>query len=301
MPSARIGDLEFDYDVRGQGRPLLLIMGLGAQKVLWPEGFCDALAERGFEVARFDNRDVGRSSRLDHLGVPSMKEAMVRWALGRAVKAPYRLDDLASDARGLLDHLGWSTAHVAGASMGGMVAQTLAIAHPDRVASLTSIMSHPGDRLSTLPTPRAMKALLGPRPRNADEAGEAWVRMFTEIGSGAPHFRYDAEAIRALGRLHFERGASPAGFVRQLLAILAAEDRRPALRRLSVPALVVHGTADPLVRPRGGAQTALALAQGELLSIEGMGHDIPEEAWPRIVDGMVATADRAEASVESAP
>ena len=185
--------------------------------------------------------------------------------------------------------------------MGGMVAQTLAIAEPRRIASLTSIMSHPGDRLSTVPTPGAMKALLGPRPRTAEEAGEAWVRMFAEIGSGPPHFTYDVEGIRAMGRQHFERGASPAGFVRQLLAILAAHDRRPALRTLNMPALVVHGTADPLVRPRGGTQTVLALRNAELLSIEGMGHDIPEAAWPRIVEGRVAAADRADVARESGP
>ena len=294
MVTATVGALELDYDVRGEGRPLLMIMGVGAQKVLWPEGLCDMLASRGFAVARFDNRDVGRSSRLDHLGVPSLRKAMLRWMAGRPVDAPYLLEDLADDAFGVMDALGWQRAHVVGASMGGMVAQLMAIGRPARVCSLTSIMSHPGDRLSKLPQPRAMRAMLGPRPRTAEEAGEAWVKLFEAIGSNPPHFDADHEGRRAMGKLHFERGPSPQGFVRQMLAILASGDRRAALRTLELPAMVVHGTADPLVRPRGGLQTAMALRRGELLSIEGMGHDLPREMWGRLCDAIehVAAASR---------
>lgn len=286
MPIATVGPIQLDYDLRGEGEPLLLIMGVGAQKVLWPEGLCDMLAGRGFAVARFDNRDVGRSSRLDHLGVPSLKKAMVRWSMGRPVAAPYTLGDMADDAFGVMDALGWGRAHVVGASMGGMVAQRMAVARPARVRSLTSIMSHPGDRLSKLPHPRAMQAMFAPRPTTAEEAGAAWVTLFEEIGSKPPYFDPDVPGRHAVGKLHFERGPSPQGFARQTLAILASEDRRPALRRLDVPALVVHGTADPLVRYRGGLQTALALRNGELLSIEGMGHDLPREMWPRLCDGI---------------
>ena len=292
MPLATVGALELDYDVRGQGRPLLLVTGLGAQKVLWPEVLCDMLAERGFAVARFDNRDVGASTRLDHLGVPSLRSEMVRWATGRTVRAPYALDDLAADAFGVMDALGWERAHVMGASMGGMIAQLMAIARPQRLASLTSVMSHPGDRLSKLPHPRAMQAMLGPRPRSAQEAGEAWVRLFSEIGSHPPHFTFDTDAAFATGKLHFERGPSPQGFVRQMVAILASADRRAALAQVKVPALVVHGTADPLVRPRGGIQTALALPDAELLSIEGMGHDLPPAMWPRLCDALEHVSTR---------
>ena len=177
--------------------------------------------------------------------------------------------------------------------MGGMIAQRMAIDWPQRVGSLTSIMSHPGDRLSKVPQLRAMQAMFAPRPRTAEQAGEAWVRLFSEIGSGPPHFRFDREAMFDMGRLHFERGPSPGGFLRQSLAILASEDRRPALRALDLPALVVHGTRDPLVRPRGGVQTAASLRRGELLSIEGMGHDLPWAMWPQLCDAIASTVARA--------
>ncbi len=292
MPTATAGTLHLNYDLRGQGTPLLLVMGLGAQKVLWPEGLCDMLAQRGFAVARFDNRDVGESSRLDHLGVPSLRTAMLRWAAGLEVRAPYQLSDLAQDAFAVMDALGWKQAHVMGASMGGMIAQRMAIRHPERVLSLTSIMSHPGDRLSKLPHPRALQAMLDPRPRTAAQAGDAWVRLFREIGSGPPHFAFEREFHDAVGRLHFERGPSPQGFVRQTLAVLASEDRRAALAKLDLPALVVHGTADRLVRYRGGLQTARALRRGELLSIEGMGHDLPRSMWPTLCDAFEHTVAR---------
>ena len=292
MPTARVGTLELNYDLRGEGTPLLLVMGVGAQKIVWREAMCDMLAERGFRVARFDNRDVGESSRLDHLGVPSIRSQILRWMTGQPVDAPYALDDLADDALGLMDVLGWERAHVVGASMGGMIAQLMSIRGPDRVASLTSIMSHPGDRLSKIPRPRAMQAMLASRPRTAEETGESWVKLFAEIGSGPPHFRIDPDERYALGKLHFERGPSPQGFVRQMMAILASPDRRPALRGLDVPALVVRGTADPLVRHRGGVQTALNLRHGELMSIEGMGHDLPPEVWPRLCDAIEHVSQR---------
>lgn len=294
MPFARVGELELNYDVRGEGTPLLLITGLGAQKVLWPEGLCDALAQRGFEVARFDNRDIGRSTRLNDLGVPSMRKSIARWVLGRRVEAPYQLEDMACDGFGLLDELGWKSAHVVGASMGGMIAQCMAIGQPTRVRSLTSIMSHPGDRLSKIPTPQGLAALTGPRPRTREEAGQAWIKTFSVIGSKAPHFEPDLEAIRALGELSFDRGVSPQGFVRQFVAVVASGDRRPALRRLDMPALVVHGTADPLVRFRGGKRTAQALRRGTLLPIQGMGHDLPRAAWPQICDAIGAVARTAD-------
>ena len=170
--------------------------------------------------------------------------------------------------------------------MGGMMAQLMALARPERVSSLTSIMSHPGDRLSKLPEPRALQAMFGPRPRTAEEAGEAWMKLFGEIGSGAPHFAPAPQERYAMGKLHFERGPSPQGFVRQMTAILASGDRRHRLRQLELPALVVHGAAGPLVRPRGGVQTALSLRHGELLSIEGMGHDLPAEMWPQLCEGI---------------
>jgi len=292
MPLATVGALQLDYDVRGEGEPLLLVMGVGAQKVLWPDALCDALARRGFCVARFDNRDVGKSTRLDHLGVPPLRPALLRAAAGLSVDAPYQLDDMADDAFGVMDALGWERAHVMGASMGGMIAQLMAIGRPDRLLSLTSIMSHPGDLLSKVPRPRAMRAMFASRPRTAEEAGEAWVRLFEEIGNEAPRFAPDPQRHYETGKLHFERGQSPAGYLRQVLAIAASKDRRVALSKVDVPALVVHGTADPLVRPRGGVQTANALGRGVLLPIEGMGHDLPREMWPTLGDALEHLAQR---------
>lgn len=292
MPRARVGDVELCYEIMGEPvgerPPLLLVMGLGAQLVLWPDTLCQELVDRGFTVIRFDNRDVGESSRMDHLGAPPIRQELLRWGVGLPVRAPYGLEAMADDAAGLLDTLGVARAHVVGASMGGMIAQLLAIRHPRRVASLTSIMSHPGDRWSGLPQPRALKVLLQPPPRTRAQAQEASVRFFRVVGS--PGFRFDEEGVRERSGLAFDRGASPKGVVRQMTAILAAGDRRPSLRSLRVPSLVIHGTRDPLVPLRGGERTARALPGAELLRIEGMGHDLPREAWPRMFDAIERVA-----------
>jgi pimeloyl-ACP methyl ester carboxylesterase len=176
--------------------------------------------------------------------------------------------------------------------MGGMIAQLLAIRHPQRVASLTSIMSHPGDRWSAVGRPRALKALLRPPPRTREQAQDSSVRFFQAVGS--PGFPFDESGVRERSARQFDRGLSPAGVVRQMSAILAAPDRRPALRSLRVPALVVHGTADPLVPLRGGERTAGALPGAELLRIEGMGHDLPRPAWPRMLDAIERVATTGE-------
>lgn len=284
MPQVRVGEVELCYETMGEGKPLLLIMGIGAQLVFWPEALCRALMERGFRVIRVDNRDVGQSSRMDHLGVPNVRREVLRWGLGLRVHAPYRLDAMADDAAGLLDVLGMPRVHVMGASMGGMIAQLLAIRHPTRVASLTSIMSHPGDRWSGLPRPGALKALLRPPPRTREATQASWVEFFRVVGS--PGFPFDEASIRERAGLHFDRGASPRGVARQFTAILAAGDRRPALRKLEIPALVVHGTHDPLVPLRGGERTAKALRRAELLRIAGMGHDLPRAMWPQLLDAV---------------
>lgn len=284
MPRVRVGEVELCYESMGEGTPLLLVMGIGVQLVFWPEDLCRALAERGFRVIRFDNRDVGQSSRMDHLGVPDVRRQLLRWSLGLPVRAPYRLDAMADDAAGLLTELGVERAHVMGASMGGMIAQLLAIRHPTRVASLTSIMSHPGDRWSGLPRPRALQALLRPPPRTREATQASWVEFFRVVGS--PGFPFDEAGIRERAGVHFDRGASPRGVARQFTAILAAGDRRPALRELEIPALVVHGTHDPLVQLRGGERTAKALRRAELLRIDGMGHDLPRAMWPQLLDAV---------------
>jgi pimeloyl-ACP methyl ester carboxylesterase len=288
MPRVRVGEVELCYETMGEGAPMLLVMGIGCQLVFWPEGLCRELAERGFRVIRFDNRDVGESSRLDHLGVPNVRRELVRWLLGLPVRAPYSLDAMADDAAGLLTALGVERAHVVGTSMGGMIAQLLAIRHPERVASLTSIMSHPGDRWSSLAKPRALRALLQPPPRTREEAEALWLRFFGVVGS--PGFPLDEADVRARAARQFERGVGGRGVARQFTAILAGTDRRPALRRLDVPALVVHGAEDPLVPRRGGEQTARALEGAELLCIPGMGHDLPRAVWPRLLDAIERVA-----------
>jgi pimeloyl-ACP methyl ester carboxylesterase len=289
---ARVGDVELCYETFGDaGDPaLLLVMGLATQMLGWHEELCAALAGRGFHVIRFDNRDVGRSSALRQLPVPTLGQLLRRSRRAAA----YSLDDMADDATGLLDHLEVGHAHVVGASMGGMIAQTVAVRHPERVLSLTSIMSNTGARWSGQPALRTYRTLLGRPPADRDEYVEHAVRTFEAIGS--PGFPRDEEDLRRFARLSFDRGRNPAGAARQLAAIVASGDRTPLLRRIAVPTLVVHGTADRLVRPSGGRATARAIPGARLVEIEGMGHDLPRGAWPAIIDAIAANAARAGAA-----
>jgi pimeloyl-ACP methyl ester carboxylesterase len=286
---AKIGELELCYETFGDRSDpaLVLIMGLATQMVAWREEFCEGLAARGFFVVRFDNRDVGRSSRLDQLPVPTV------WQLLRRDKraASYTLEDMADDVVGLLDHLGIERAHVVGASMGSMIGQTLAVTHPDRVSSLVSIMGNTGARISGQPTLRTSKALLGVPPADRDGYVEHMAKTFTLIGS--PGFERDDAELRELARTSFDRGRSPAAGARQLAAILASGDRTKRLRGIAAPTLVIHGKADKLVRPSGGRATAKAIDGAELLEIPGMAHDLPRGAWPQIIDAIVANAARA--------
>ena len=283
---APVGELELCYETFGERSDpaLLLIMGLGTQMIGWREEFCEGLAARGFFVVRFDNRDVGRSTRLDHLPVPTT------WQLVRRDKsaARYTLEDMAADAVGLLDHLGIERANVVGASMGSMIAQTLAATHPDRVSSLVSIMGNTGARTSGQPTLRMSKALLSVAPEDRDGYVEHMVHTFELIGS--PGFERDEAELRRFANTAFDRGRSPAGGARQLAAILASGDRTSLLRRIAAPTLVIHGKADKLVRPSGGRATAKAISGARLLEIPGMGHDLPPEVWPQIFDAIVENA-----------
>jgi pimeloyl-ACP methyl ester carboxylesterase len=283
--TASHGHVQIAYEMEGppEGEPLLLIMGVGLSMDFWPERFRELLIERGFAVARFDNRDVGRSTHLTGLGAPSLLAALARRWRG------YTLADMAGDAVAVLDALGWESAHVAGVSLGGMIAQTLAARHPQRVRSLTSISSTPSPRIGR-PSPRALPVLRsGPEP-DRDAAAERMVRVFRIIGSpGYPHPEAD---IRTAAAGLFDVAHDPAGVRRQLAAVVSAEDRRPMLRRLRVPALVVHGDADPLVRPSGGRATARALTGARLVTYPGMGHDLPDELQPSIADEIAAVARR---------
>jgi len=280
--------LELAYQEVGdpEGEPLLLVMGLATQMIAWDEEFCLMLAERGFRVVRFDNRDIGRSTKIDSAGVPNRIDMLS----GRRASAAYLLGDMATDTIGLMDHLGIESAHLFGASMGGMIAQTVAIEHPQRVRSLVSMMSTTGSRWVGLPTFKAFGVLLGTPPRSRDAAIERAFKTFSVIGS--PSYPFDKERIRRLAGTAYDRGHSAAGVARQLHAITASGDRTRGLHSLEVPATVIHGDSDVLVRPSGGRATAKAIPGARLKIIEGMGHDLPEELWPTFVTEIAGTAAR---------
>src|SRR5215472_8470002 len=256
MPRARANGMQIEYETFGDPADptLLLVMGLGGQMILWHEEFCEALAARGHHVVRFDNRDVGLSTKLDHAGLPDVMGALSAVAQGRPIDAPYRLRDMADDAAGLLDALDLESAHVVGASMGGMIAQTLAIEHPDRVLTLTSIMSTTGEPGLPQARPEAMGALLTPAPTERAAAIEHGLRLWRTIGS--PGFPFDEGEVRERAALAFDRGQSPAGVARQLVAILASGSRRAALASVRAPTLGIHGAADPLIPVEAWRATA---------------------------------------------
>ena len=284
--------VELAYDVQGEGTPLVMIMGIGAQRIFWDLRLCALLVDAGFQVIRFDHRDLGESTRLDHLPAPRPLRMMGRFALGLPVPAPYDLSDMAADVVGLLDHLGHARAHVVGASMGGMVAQHLAIEHPGRVASLTSIMSTTGARsLGFRSRPSAIRALLAKPPRSAEEAGEYLAGLFALIGG--PHLPSDGDALRAIGRAAYERGMAPRGFARHFAAIMASGDRTARLATVRAPTLVFHGGRDPLISVAAGRATARAIAGSTLVVEPDMGHHVPPAVWPRLVAAIVANAARA--------
>ncbi len=301
MPRARANGLELEYEVIGarHARPLVLIMGLGAQMVLWDDEFCAALAARGHRVIRFDNRDVGLSSKIDGWRTLDVVAAMAEWALGRPVATPYTLSDMAADTVALLDALGLDAAHVVGASLGGMIAQTLAIEHPRRILSLTSIMSTTGNPRLPRARPEAAAALLEPPPRDREGAMARAVKVFRTIGS--PGFPLDEARVRERAGRSFDRCSHPAGAARQMLAILASGSRVESLRRVTAPTLVIHGTDDPLVPVAAGVETARLVPGAEVLLIEGMGHNLPREVWPRVIDGITGLTTRAARGATSSP
>jgi pimeloyl-ACP methyl ester carboxylesterase len=290
--TARVNGLEISYETFGDPSDptMLLIMGLGVQMLGWDSEFCGMLAERGFHVVRFDNRDVGRSTKIE--GGP--RADVMAAAAGDLSSASYTLDEMAGDAVALLDELGVDAAHVVGASQGGMIAQAVAIRHPERVLSLTSIMSSTGDRAVGQPHPEALPALLTRGPSGDREAYAEWaVGAFRVIGSPGFAGSSEEKRIRERARASFDRGYFPDGTARQLVAILASGDRTEALRRLEVPTLVIHGEEDPLIDVSGGKATAAAIPGARLELIPGMGHDLPRPLWPRFVELIVENAARA--------
>jgi pimeloyl-ACP methyl ester carboxylesterase len=286
--TATVGELELCYETFGAATapPLLLIMGLASQMLLWDDAFCEQLAARRFRVIRFDNRDVGRSSQLRGQRTPT------RWQLVRRSPggAAYMLEDMAADSVGLLDALDLGAAHIVGASMGGMIAQLVAIYHPDRVLSLVSIMSTTGNPRVGKPQPRMLMRLMrkGRREREAYIADH--IETYRAIGSKAYDFEEEYKRERA-GRL-FERGVYPAGSARQLGAVVAAADRTEDLASVRAPTTVIHGDADPLVDISGGRATAEAIPAARLVIFPGMGHDLPRALWPEIIDAIVENTMR---------
>lgn len=272
MTSAKANGIAIEYETFGEpsSPPVLLIMGLGAQMTLWDTAFCEALAATGYFVIRFDNRDVGLSTWFDDAD-PSVIPA-------------YSLGDMATDAAGLLDALGIDAAHVVGASMGGMIAQTFAITYPDRTRTLTSIMSTTGDRNVGQPQPEALQALLAPPPTSRDEAIEVGVKLSRLIGS--PGFPFREDEIRERTGAAYDRAFHPQGTARQVQAIMAQPDRTTDLGDLRMPTLVVHGADDPLVVPSGGAATAAAVPGAILKVIPGMGHSLPPELFDELVEDL---------------
>ncbi len=284
--------IELCYQTFGDpsARPLLLVMGLGGPMTWWPVELCRQLVAEGFYVVRFDNRDTGRSTKLREHRVT--QRDLVRAFLGRRVTVPYSLRDLADDAVALLDHLGLPAAHVAGVSMGGMVAQAMTIEHPDRVLSLTSIMSTTGARRTGYQDPLLLPQLVKRQGRNREQYVEASVAFGRLIGS--PSYRGSDEAARERARETYDRGICLSGTMRQMLAIVTQRDRTTALRQVRVPVTVVHGLSDRMVHVSGGRATAAAVPGAELVLVDGMGHDLPERLFPSLVAAIRRSADRAE-------
>ena len=280
--------LHIEYESLGDpSHPaIVLIMGLGMQLMAWPDDFCQALVARGYRVIRFDNRDCGLSGRAPGKKRANLLLAMAASALGLPVRTPYTLEDMAGDAVGLMDKLGIERAHIVGASMGGMIAQVLAAKFPQRVLSLTSIMSSSGYRKVSKPSKPARKVLLSrpADPKDPESVIEYMVHMFGVIGS--PGYPSTREELRSRIGHSVRRAYEPAGTARQLLAIIASGDRRKLLRTIAAPTLVIHGAADPLVPLAAGRDTAQQIPGASLLVIDGMGHDLPDPLLPRLVDAI---------------
>ncbi len=284
--------IQIAYETFGErgGRPLIMVMGLGASMLMWHPDLCAMLAGRGFLVIRFDNRDVGRSSHLRDARPPDLVGAVMR---GDVSSASYSLDDMAADAFGLLDALDLPAAHVLGASLGGMIAQVMTARHAERVLSLTSIMSTPAPAL-TNPTPAAAAVLMQPPAATRDAAITQMLESARVTGS--PGYPADEQWRAELAGQLWDQGLDPAGATRQLLAIYASGDRSEAVRGIRVPTLVVHGDSDPLINVSAGRRTAELIPGAELLIIPGMGHDLPRQIWPMLADAVSALAGRAEGS-----
>ena len=284
--------LEVEDHGSASGEPLLLIMGLGMQLVAWHDDFVQSLVARGFRVFRFDNRDIGLSKNFDHLGVPSLGLNTLKYMMRMKVDSGYALSDMADDAAGVLDALGIAKAHLCGASMGGMVAQHMAVRHPTRVKSLTLMMTTSGARSLPGPTMKARAALMSrPKASDIDSIVKHYVRLYKVIGS--PAYPPDDAWLTQRLNMSVRRSHRPQGTARQMMAIAADGDRTALLGRIKLPTQVLHGAADLLVPVEAGHDLARKISGAEIDVIPGMGHDLPVALWPRFVAGISTAASRA--------
>jgi pimeloyl-ACP methyl ester carboxylesterase len=294
MPSVTVDRLKIEYAESGDhaAPAILLIMGLGMQLTAWPEDLCDGLADRGFRVVRFDNRDVGKSTKIRRPGGLALAAAFARALAGFRVMPPYSLRDMAADALGLMDALGLDQAHIVGVSMGGMIGQIIAAEHAARTLSLTSIMSSSGNPNLPRGDPRVLQALMRPRRWRDREHAIAEAMAFYRL-IGSPDFPTGEDELRVKVTRSIDRCYYPAGFAHHILAIMASGSRVDLLRRIRAPALVVHGTDDPLIPVAAGKDTAAHIPGAELKIIRGMGHDLPSGLVPILVEAIAAHCRRA--------
>lgn len=293
MPNTIANGIRIEYETFGDpaAKPLLLVYGIGGQMIDWDEAFCAQLADRGHFVIRFDNRDVGLSQHFDDAGIPDMEELARKLGAGEDTDAPYTFDDMAADGIGLLDELGINSSHICGMSMGGMIVQVMAVNHPDRVRSMTSIMSTTGNPDLPPAEPEAMAALTAKAPTIRDEFIDFSVARSKIVSGGG--FKFDEPKLRAAAAAAYDRAFHPEGMARQMAAAIANGSRVDALKKLDVPTLVIHGIQDPLVPVTGGKDTAASVLNAELVLIDGMGHELPRGAWPQIIDPICALTERA--------
>jgi pimeloyl-ACP methyl ester carboxylesterase len=294
MPQAKANNIRIEYETFGDpsSPAILLIAGLSAQLIYWDEEFCKQLAQAGLYVIRFDNRDAGLSTKLDAAGVPDMSDILRKLMSRQKLTPPYTIEDMASDAVGLLDALNIQKAHLCGMSMGGMIAQSLAIHYPQRVLSLTSIYSTTGNPQLPQPKPEVMSLLLTPPPRDRDLFIRFELDLFRALTG--PRFGFDEKWIRETMGKAYDRSYYPQGTGRQLVAVMTQNNRKAALRDLKVPTLIIHGDSDPLVSVEAAKDAADAVPGAELIIMEGMGHDLPHgPAWTQIADHLIAHTKKA--------
>ena len=296
MPKAKANNISIEYETFGtpSSPPILLIIGLGGHLIYWDDTFCRYLSEANRYVIRFDNRDAGLSTKFEQAGVPDIMDVMGKLMGGQKVTPPYTIEDMAADAVGLLDALNIEKAHLCGMSMGGMIAQSIAINYPRRVLSLISIYSTTGNPRLPPPKPEVLGLLMSPPPQEREAFVQFNVDLFRALTG--PRFGLDEQWVRKLMTREYDRNFCPQGTARQLVAILSQSDRRAALKNVRVPTLVIHGDADPLVSLEAGKDTAEAVPGAELRIMEGMGHDLPHgEAWTQIAKDIITHTEKASA------